>query len=360
MATGMAIMVGDEYPEVPSYGLRPVWWGLVALFLVLLALWLSPEGNHPAMIASARLISGIGNTLFLAIGYIALTVYCLRRRAWANLRAIFSTLVLVTLVVHVQKYGFGHWLSRPSGALGGFPSGHAAAACALAFLIAMYFPRWALGAYGMAVAICWSRIPVGAHWSYQVVVGSVTGYVLALAITDKMMPYSRHHRLIMRWQHALVWLIPLLAVGYTHHEYEDGGRTLWYTLLPITAGLAIRLRQYALLRPGDPEPVIHRWRQRYWRYFANTLTCAGVTMGTEIVWLVPLEVCLCLTVYALVERGWRSEPRPLPVDARKETPSVRASGSTRGLLAGLPQREWIFELSWVLLLGFSALKEILM
>lgn len=351
-------MPGFEQPDRECRVNPPVVLGLIAFLCIVLVVSFAPVDAQPAVRALARWVGGTGNKLFLVVGYAALLAICVKRRAWTGLRILFATVILITLVVQAQKYAFGYWLSRPNGAIDGFPSGHASAACALAFLLALYFPRWAVCGYAMAVAICWSRISAGAHWPYQVVVGAITGYVLALALTDKMVPYARHHRVILRWQNALVWLVPLAALCCTQHEYENSSRILWCTLPAITCGMTVRIRQYARMRAGMSGLCLHR-RQRYLRYTANTLICAGVTLGTEIIWLVPLEVCLCLAAYALVERTWAAASEQAPPEGREERPANPACAVPQAPVPARGQREWVFDVAWMTLLLAAGVKEML-
>lgn len=72
-------------------------------------------------------------------------------------------------------------LHRPSAdsVVPGFPSGHAAYAFLVCWLIALRYPRLAPWYYVGAVAICWSRVALGAHYPYQVIAGAIVGTLLA-------------------------------------------------------------------------------------------------------------------------------------------------------------------------------------
>ena len=81
------------------------------------------------------------------------------------------------------------WMPRPSsrqaahwghGVRSGFPSGHTTPAFLLASLMTFAHPQCALAWFAAASAIAWSRVRVGAHHPYQVVVSAVLGCGLAV------------------------------------------------------------------------------------------------------------------------------------------------------------------------------------
>ena len=64
-----------------------------------------------------------------------------------------------------------------------FPSGHAATSFACAATLARYVPRRAAVAlYVLAASIAWSRVYVGAHYPFDVLVGAVIGVLIATAL----------------------------------------------------------------------------------------------------------------------------------------------------------------------------------
>jgi membrane-associated phospholipid phosphatase len=128
----------------------------------------------------ACIFSGLGNLLFLSLGYGTLIGFACWRRAWADLKFVVAVAVITTVIVQGTKLLIGVWTPRPSGAHGGFPSGHAASSFALATLLAYQFPRLSLLWYGIAAVISWSRVETNAHWYYQVAVGAVLGFLLPL------------------------------------------------------------------------------------------------------------------------------------------------------------------------------------
>lgn len=158
----------------------------VGLWLLCVALgiafWKSNE-NSLGMKPFARVLSGGVNDGFITISVLTLLwlAYAARSR-----RAAFRALAvwgLVSAVVHLSKFVLGkvlHLFPRPSGGYDGFPSGHAAAACALAYLLTERLPRLAPLWWGVAALISWSRVEAGSHYAYQVLAGAILGIVVAI------------------------------------------------------------------------------------------------------------------------------------------------------------------------------------
>ena len=101
-----------------------------------------------------------------------------------------ASLALAGLTVQVGKYAFGR--PRPEQSLDAdgyrpfsgqvaMPSGHAAAAFALATSLADDIHRpWAtVGLYGMASAVAWSRVNDNRHWLTDVAAGALVGITSA-------------------------------------------------------------------------------------------------------------------------------------------------------------------------------------
>lgn len=59
-----------------------------------------------------------------------------------------------------------------------FPSGHTAAACASAMVIAVYLPEYALAGFLLASLVGYSRVYIGVHYPSDVMVGALIGLVL--------------------------------------------------------------------------------------------------------------------------------------------------------------------------------------
>jgi membrane-associated phospholipid phosphatase len=124
----------------------------------------------------------------LTLGIIALLslAYAAKSRA-AFLRV---TIVMLTetalygLIKLITWKGF-HLFPRPSHGDGGFPSGHTAAVCALAYLLTERWPRAAPLWYACAAFIGWCRWASGAHYPYQVVAGAILGLTVAIVLTRR-------------------------------------------------------------------------------------------------------------------------------------------------------------------------------
>jgi membrane-associated phospholipid phosphatase len=139
--------------------------------------------------------------LYLSIGIITLLYLAYAERSRASFLRV--TVVMLTetaiygLIKTVTWYGF-HLFPRPSGSSGGFPSGHTAAVCALAYLLTERWPRLAFLWYSAAAVVGWARWTSGAHYPYQVVGGAILGLAVAVSLahrfpestTDKSVPPS--------------------------------------------------------------------------------------------------------------------------------------------------------------------------
>ena len=170
-----------------SAALRPHSKHFIGAALVLAALlfacFLPRTNGHTTLRNVADFASGNGNTFYLSLGIITLLFVAYAARSMADFKRVALVMLVETVIVQAfQKIGFyvfGFW-PRPSGHDGGFPSGHAAAACALAYLLTERLPRLAPVWYAVAALISWSRVEAGAHYPYQVVSGAILGVAVAV------------------------------------------------------------------------------------------------------------------------------------------------------------------------------------
>jgi undecaprenyl-diphosphatase len=67
------------------------------------------------------------------------------------------------------------------------PSNHTMNLFAVATVIALFFRRWGLPMYGLAAAVAYSRVYVGAHWPSDIVpsiaLGLINGWLVVAAVT---------------------------------------------------------------------------------------------------------------------------------------------------------------------------------
>lgn len=150
---------------------------------LLFACLLPRTNGHTVLHQVASAASGSVNAFYLSLGILTLLSLAYAARSPNDFKRVAVVMLIETVIVQAfQKigfYGFGLW-PRPSGHDGGFPSGHAAAACALAYLLTERLPRFALVWYAFAALIAWSRVEAGAHYPYQVVAGAILGLTVAV------------------------------------------------------------------------------------------------------------------------------------------------------------------------------------
>ncbi|MBC8104032.1 MAG: phosphatase PAP2 family protein [Cytophagales bacterium] len=161
-------------------------WGLILAGLVVTAL--TPRFEPGFWKDLGAEISGKPYNAFLALGIVALLYLAYAARSRASFLRV--TVVMLTetalygLIKAVTWFGF-HAFARPSGRDGGFPSGHTAAVCALAYLLTERWPKLAPLWYAAAAAVGWSRWSSGAHYPYQVVAGAILGLTVAVVLAHR-------------------------------------------------------------------------------------------------------------------------------------------------------------------------------
>jgi membrane-associated phospholipid phosphatase len=133
-----------------------------------------------------RPYSPYNDFLILSITILLYLAYAARSRAaFYRVAAVLGVeTALFLLIKGVTWFGF-HRFPRPSGHDGGFPSGHTAAACALAYLLTERWPKLAPVWYAFAALVGWARWASGAHYPYQVVAGAILGLAVAVTLAHR-------------------------------------------------------------------------------------------------------------------------------------------------------------------------------
>lgn len=156
--------------------------GLITIFAVNSL----PKSNQPDICAVANFLGGSGNDLFLLVTNGLILVWAWRKQ----LRSIVVLTLWLDFTVWLMVQGMkviavGSWSLRPNGSPGGFPSGHATHAFAMASLLTLFFPRLAWLWYSCAGAIAWSRVETDFHSGVQVTAGIILGIGIAGVLAGK-------------------------------------------------------------------------------------------------------------------------------------------------------------------------------
>lgn len=138
--------------------------------------WISRAGDGPfyATVALVLLLLSVeGSTDFLWVGLICFTL------------DVSAYLLLKNLIKRdrpaVKIADYQSWIT-PSDQFS-FPSGHTAGAFVFAYLVASFFPLFALPAYIIASLIGVSRVLLGVHYPSDIIAGAVLGSLAAIAGT---------------------------------------------------------------------------------------------------------------------------------------------------------------------------------
>lgn len=151
-----------------------------------------------------EIVTNFGNSKWYLIGFalfFLLFRYIFRLQEVANrFLYLFIAVGASGLIVDILKFIFGR--ARPKlffeqGIYGvklfgtehlyfSMPSGHSATAFSLAVGVALFFPRFAIAAFGVAILIAFSRIAITAHYLSDVVAGAYIGAAFALWLKVKM------------------------------------------------------------------------------------------------------------------------------------------------------------------------------
>jgi undecaprenyl-diphosphatase len=160
-------------------------WGLFLLFLGLLFTCFAPRFDSETVRWAGKFFSDTFHTVWLVGGILILVWQSWRGKSKALFLQALAAFGTETAFVQISQKGlykgFG-LLPRPSGTDGGFPSGHTAAHCVLAYLLTERFPKFGPLFYAAAALVSWSRWQDGAHFPYQVVAGAVVGLACAVLL----------------------------------------------------------------------------------------------------------------------------------------------------------------------------------
>lgn len=161
-----------------------------ALMMALLAgvitgIVVPPYRNH-LIWSVAEFLGGTGNDLFLIFSNFLIIAWAWRKRLTSVIKLTLTVDLSVWLFVQgIKLLHLEPWYLRPNGGTGGFPSGHATHSFAMAFLLTLYFPRFAWIWYSWAAAISWARVETDWHTGFQVCAGIVLGLTLVWALVNR-------------------------------------------------------------------------------------------------------------------------------------------------------------------------------
>jgi len=132
--------------------------------------------------AFGHFLSNLGYNGYITVSLLVLFLWARNQTAKRAWWWPFDVGLCCALCVLSLK--FVSQLPRPSGSPSGFPSGHTTFSFALAGLILAARPRLAPLWFLFAMGVAWSRVEVGAHYPYQVVVGAFLGWGLSRAVSN--------------------------------------------------------------------------------------------------------------------------------------------------------------------------------
>jgi membrane-associated phospholipid phosphatase len=169
-------------PPKPSLRVARYWQPIIAfVFLVFLCLW-GVKKDH-FLDTSGRVLGegafSVYNGMLVVAAVMVFLLAKLKRDPSIAWRVWDLTLVCLLTSQILKQLPF----TRPSGGGHGFPSGHTLTAFAVAWLLMETYPRVAPFAFMVALAVGWSRVETGAHFTYQVLIGAVMGLVIGYAVT---------------------------------------------------------------------------------------------------------------------------------------------------------------------------------
>lgn len=166
-------------------------WAVTIGCLTILLVIFVEKSENPYLATVGDFFGGIGNDFFLISTNILIIIWAWRQR----LRSIVTLTLGMDLLVWVSVQGIkllkiSPWYLRPNGGTGGFPSGHATHAFAMAFLLTLFFPRLAWLWYAAAAAISWSRVETDWHTGFQVAAGILLGSMIAWGMISRWLTHQ--------------------------------------------------------------------------------------------------------------------------------------------------------------------------
>ena len=261
----------------------------------------------------------IGNRLGDGLTLVLLCVglwgigYLRKKKVWqqagidgivAHALASLATQILKHLIgrprprfTHQDAFEYGpSW----QGGLDAFPSGHAAAAFAVATVLARYFPEWRGLWYGGAIFVGMARVARGSHFPTDVLGGAVLGFLIAYVWA----------RALKEWRvnvvHALPQTLPLMIGGCA---------LFWSTFThPVSSGVASGLFWTGLLFfvSGIGARWIMAWQgsgNGHRTLLANIMIALGLAISTQAWWIVMVTFLACI--------AWWLKDQPKPMEPPK-------------------------------------------
>ncbi|GAB4464528.1 MAG: hypothetical protein OHK0029_34540 [Armatimonadaceae bacterium] len=164
---------------------------IIVLVGVIVAHLFPPTDGSGWIRQFAKFWSHTGNDVFLTLSIGGLVYLAWREKSrlafWRVAAPLLTETAIMQTVQKVSFHVFGLW-PRPSGTDGGFPSGHTAASCVMAYLLTERYPLLAPVWYGIGALITWSRVEAGAHYPYQLIGGVILGFATVLLMVPRFYP----------------------------------------------------------------------------------------------------------------------------------------------------------------------------
>ena len=169
--------------------------GFVTILLVLNV----DKTNNPSISSLGDFLGSTGNLLFLISSNMIICGWAWRKQLRSVIKLTLGVdLAVLILVQSIKRIDLSPWNIRPNGGIDGFPSGHATHAFAMAFLLTMFFPRFAWLWYLCAATISWSRIETESHNGFQIVAGIILGTGIAWMCVARW--FSNYNATLIRSQ----------------------------------------------------------------------------------------------------------------------------------------------------------------